>query len=138
MNSFNPTTKTQEALQQALQDASSKGNPDIRPAHLLAAILSQKDGIAAPVLKATAFVVDHDLVVLPQPPVIDPFLDLRRIRQRVAAHLGAGQTDEGACRIAIVGGRDVEGGKLVVGFPLPRGPQGGQDGGFMAAVDLVT
>ena len=50
---FNPTTKTQQALQDALQTASSNGNPDIRPAHLLAAILDQKDGIAAPVLKAT-------------------------------------------------------------------------------------
>ena len=34
---FNPTTKTQQALQDALQTASSNGNPDIRPAHLLAA-----------------------------------------------------------------------------------------------------
>ncbi len=53
MSGFNPTTKTQEALQQALQTASSNGNPDIRPAHLLAAILNQEDGIAAPVLRAT-------------------------------------------------------------------------------------
>ncbi|AOX04951.1 ATP-dependent chaperone ClpB [Corynebacterium sp. NML98-0116] len=53
MSSFNPTTKTQEALQQALQQASAKGNPDIRPAHLLEAILKQEDGIAAPVLQAT-------------------------------------------------------------------------------------
>ncbi|WP_342318519.1 ATP-dependent chaperone ClpB [Corynebacterium mayonis] len=53
MASFNPTTKTQEAIQQALQRASSAGNPDIRPAHLLEAILQQEDGIAAPVLKAT-------------------------------------------------------------------------------------
>lgn len=51
--SFNPTTKTQEAIQQALQKASSAGNPDIRPAHLLEAILTQEDGIAAPVLQAT-------------------------------------------------------------------------------------
>ncbi|MCQ9336850.1 ATP-dependent chaperone ClpB [Corynebacterium phoceense] len=53
MSGFNPTTKTQEALQQALQTASSNGNPDVRPAHLLAAILNQEDGIAAPVLRAT-------------------------------------------------------------------------------------
>ncbi|GAB2509179.1 Chaperone protein ClpB [Corynebacterium atrinae] len=53
MSSFNPTTKTQEALQTALQEASANGNPDIRPAHLLSAILDQPDGIAAPVLKAT-------------------------------------------------------------------------------------
>ena len=60
MSSFNPTTKTQEALQQALQTASANGNPDIRPAHLLAAILNQEDGVAAPVLKATG--VDADTV----------------------------------------------------------------------------
>ncbi|PRQ11807.1 ATP-dependent chaperone ClpB [Corynebacterium sp. 13CS0277] len=52
MNAFNPTTKTSEAMQAALQLASSNGNPDIRPAHLLVAILDQQDGIAAPVLKA--------------------------------------------------------------------------------------
>ncbi|WP_165243555.1 ATP-dependent chaperone ClpB [Corynebacterium lizhenjunii] len=53
MNAFNPTTKTQEALQSAMQQASAKGNPDIRPAHLLQAILLQEDGIAVPVLRAT-------------------------------------------------------------------------------------
>lgn len=60
MNSFNPTTKTQEALQVALQQASSLGNPDVRPAHLLAAILGQGDGIAVPVLRATG--VDPQVV----------------------------------------------------------------------------
>lgn len=60
MNSFNPTTKTQEALQVALQQASSLGNPDIRTAHLLAAILGQEDGIAVPVLRATG--VDPQVV----------------------------------------------------------------------------
>ncbi|MCX5042014.1 ATP-dependent chaperone ClpB [Aldersonia sp. NBC_00410] len=52
MESFNPTTKTQAALTAALQSASSQGNPDIRPAHLLVALLEQADGIAAPLLKA--------------------------------------------------------------------------------------
>ncbi|UIZ91963.1 ATP-dependent chaperone ClpB [Corynebacterium sp. CNCTC7651] len=60
MGSFNPTTKTQEALQQALQKASAAGNPDIRPAHLLEAVLTQEGGIAAPVLKATG--VDPETV----------------------------------------------------------------------------
>ncbi|HZK31899.1 MAG TPA: ATP-dependent chaperone ClpB, partial [Corynebacterium sp.] len=53
--------KTQEAVQAALQQASANGNPDIRPAHLLAAILSQEDGVAAPVLKATG--VDPDTII---------------------------------------------------------------------------
>ena len=53
MSSFNPTTKTSEAMQAALQQASANGNPDIRPAHLLVAILEQTDGVAGPVLTAT-------------------------------------------------------------------------------------
>ena len=52
MDSFSPTTKTQAAMTAALQAASSAGNPDIRPAHLLVALLDQTDGIAAPLLKA--------------------------------------------------------------------------------------
>ena len=71
MNSFNPTTKTQEALQQALAKASANGNPDIRPAHLLAAILDQKDGIAVPVLKATG--VDPDTVLAEARALVDGY-----------------------------------------------------------------
>ncbi|MGK8511418.1 ATP-dependent chaperone ClpB [Nocardia asiatica] len=52
MDSFNPTTKTQAALTAALQAASAAGNPEIRPGHLLVALLDQTDGIAAPLLKA--------------------------------------------------------------------------------------
>ncbi|WP_054812412.1 ATP-dependent chaperone ClpB [Nocardia arizonensis] len=52
MDAFNPTTKTQAALTAALQAASAAGNPEIRPAHLLVALLDQTDGIAAPLLKA--------------------------------------------------------------------------------------
>ncbi len=52
MDSFNPTTKTQAALTAALQAASSAGNPQIMPAHLLMALLTQNDGIAAPLLEA--------------------------------------------------------------------------------------
>src|ERR1700741_478592 len=52
VDSFNPTTKTQAALTSALQAASSAGNPEIRPAHLLLALLTQNDGIAAPLLEA--------------------------------------------------------------------------------------
>jgi ATP-dependent Clp protease ATP-binding subunit ClpB len=52
VDSFNPTTKTQAALTAALQAASSAGNPEIRPAHLLLALLQQTDGIAGPLLEA--------------------------------------------------------------------------------------
>ncbi|MFS0898644.1 ATP-dependent chaperone ClpB [Mycolicibacterium litorale] len=52
MDSFNPTTKTQAALTSALQAASAAGNPQIVPAHLLMALLTQNEGIAAPLLEA--------------------------------------------------------------------------------------
>ncbi|GAA4642684.1 ATP-dependent chaperone ClpB [Gordonia humi] len=52
MDSFTPTTKTQAALQAAVQDAAASNNPDVRPAHILAALLEQTDGIASPLLKA--------------------------------------------------------------------------------------
>ena len=52
MDSFNPTTKAQAALASAKQDAAAAGNPDVRPAHILVALLDQSDGIASPLLKA--------------------------------------------------------------------------------------
>lgn len=54
------TQKTQEALQQAQMRASAAGNPEMRPAHVLEALLKQEEGIAAPVLKATG--VDPETV----------------------------------------------------------------------------
>jgi ATP-dependent Clp protease ATP-binding subunit ClpB len=52
VDSFNPTTKTQAALSAAVQAAAAAGNSDVRPAHILVALLDQSDGIAAPLLKA--------------------------------------------------------------------------------------
>ncbi|WKD58643.1 ATP-dependent chaperone ClpB [Corynebacterium caspium] len=71
MNAFNPTTKTSEALQTALQAASQAGNPDIRPAHILSAILAQNEGIAAPVLKATG--TDPQLVLTKAKALVDTY-----------------------------------------------------------------
>ena len=61
MDTFTPTTKTNEALQAALQQASALGNPDIRPAHILVALLKQQDYIAYPVLKAAGVEADEVL-----------------------------------------------------------------------------
>src|SRR3954454_17038883 len=52
MDSFNPTTKTQQAISAAAQAAALAGNPDVGPTHLLGALLAQGDGIAAPLLPA--------------------------------------------------------------------------------------
>ncbi len=45
------TTKSQEALREALDQASRRGNPELTPEHLLAALLAQDGGVAAPLLQ---------------------------------------------------------------------------------------
>ena len=45
------TVKAQEAVQRASQLASEHGNPELRPVHLLAALLEDKEGIVPPVLE---------------------------------------------------------------------------------------
>ncbi|MGQ0574495.1 MAG: ATP-dependent chaperone ClpB [Pseudonocardia sp.] len=52
MDSFHPTTRTQQAISAAVQAAALAGNPDVGPTHLLGALLAQGDGIAAPLLAA--------------------------------------------------------------------------------------
>jgi ATP-dependent Clp protease ATP-binding subunit ClpB len=44
------TTRTKEAFNDALQQATAAGHAEVAPAHLLAAILSQQEGIAKPLL----------------------------------------------------------------------------------------
>ncbi|MFE0458097.1 ATP-dependent chaperone ClpB [Kitasatospora sp. NPDC058965] len=46
------TTKTQDALSVAIRQAGSAGNPDVRPVHILLALLEQPEGIARPLLEA--------------------------------------------------------------------------------------
>src|SRR5580698_3494767 len=45
------TVKAQEAVQRANQLAAEHGNPELRPIHLLAALLEDKEGIVPPVLE---------------------------------------------------------------------------------------
>ncbi|GAA1124934.1 ATP-dependent chaperone ClpB [Arthrobacter flavus] len=46
------TTKSQEALSAAAMNASTAGNPQVEPAHLLKALMDQRDGVAVALLKA--------------------------------------------------------------------------------------
>ncbi|MDO4665369.1 MAG: ATP-dependent chaperone ClpB [Actinomycetaceae bacterium] len=46
------TTKSQEAIQDALSTASAAGNPQVEPLHLLNALMSQQGGIALGLLEA--------------------------------------------------------------------------------------
>ncbi len=45
------TTKSQEALRAALDKASRRGNPELLPEHLLAAVLEQDEGVGAPLVQ---------------------------------------------------------------------------------------
>src|SRR5215213_3605802 len=66
------TTRTQEAMAAAVRRAATDGHPQVEPAHLLAALLEQSDGVApalitalgvdVPALKAAA---DRSLAALP-------------------------------------------------------------------------
>ena len=42
MDSFNPTTKAQQAISAAVQAAALAGNPDVGPTHLLGALLQTR------------------------------------------------------------------------------------------------
>ncbi|MFJ5922626.1 ATP-dependent chaperone ClpB [Kitasatospora sp. NPDC092948] len=46
------TSKTQEALSSAIRQAGAAGNPDVKPVHILLALLEQPEGLARPLLKA--------------------------------------------------------------------------------------
>jgi ATP-dependent Clp protease ATP-binding subunit ClpB len=46
------TTKSQEAIGDAIQQASAAGNPQLEPAHLLNALLAQEGGVANGLLDA--------------------------------------------------------------------------------------
>ena len=46
------TTKSQEALQAAAMNAATAGNPQVEPAHLLKALMDQRQGVAVALLKA--------------------------------------------------------------------------------------
>src|SRR5208282_1177405 len=45
------TTKSQEAVRDGLNMAARRGNPELYPEHVLAAMLKQKDGVAGPLLQ---------------------------------------------------------------------------------------
>jgi ATP-dependent Clp protease ATP-binding subunit ClpB len=47
------TTKSQEALAAAAMNASTAGNPELEPAHLLKALMDQREGVAVALLRAT-------------------------------------------------------------------------------------
>ncbi len=54
------TTKSQEALSAAAMNASTAGNPQVEPAHLLKALMDQREGVAVALLRAAG--VDPDTV----------------------------------------------------------------------------
>jgi ATP-dependent Clp protease ATP-binding subunit ClpB len=67
------TLKTQEAVNTALAAARSASNPEVTPAHLLAALLGQEEGVVLPILQKVGMAplqlrnrVDEELSKLPK------------------------------------------------------------------------
>src|SRR5438067_760273 len=67
------TIKAQEAIQAANDSAAEHGNPEMRPLHLLGALLADKEGVVVPVLskigadpESLAATVDREIGVLPK------------------------------------------------------------------------
>ncbi len=52
MDTYKLTTKSQEAVADAIRRAVAEGNPHVEPVHLLLALIAQADGTAAPLLEA--------------------------------------------------------------------------------------
>ncbi|MGH8888872.1 MAG: ATP-dependent chaperone ClpB [Acidothermaceae bacterium] len=52
MDTYKLTTKSQEAVADAIRAASAEGHPHVEPVHLLFALLAQADGTAVPLLEA--------------------------------------------------------------------------------------
>jgi len=90
VDSFTPTTKTQQAISNAVQSATTGGHPDVRPAHLLSALLAQSDGITAPLLQAVGA----------DPATVRAETDtlVRRIPAAAGATVSAPQLDRAAVR----------------------------------------
>ncbi len=90
MDSFTPTTKTQQAISNAVQSATTGGHPDVRPAHLLSALLAQSDGITSPLLQAVGA----------DPAAVRAETDtlVRRIPAAAGATVSAPQLDRAAVR----------------------------------------
>lgn len=59
MNIERFTLKSREALQAAVADAAQRGNPEVRPAHLLLALINQTEGPIPPILDRVGVTPTH-------------------------------------------------------------------------------
>ena len=53
------TVKSQEAVQAAASEAASSGNPEVQPLHLMAALLTDREGVVIPVLERVGVPVEQ-------------------------------------------------------------------------------
>src|SRR5947199_1107274 len=67
------TIKAQEAIQAANDVAAEHGNPEVRPLHMLSALLADKEGVVIPVLskigvdtQSLAATIDREIEALPK------------------------------------------------------------------------
>ena len=82
------TIKAQEAVTQAQSMAADRGNPEIDPLHLLAALLADREGIAGAILDRIGVnrgqldrIVEAELTMLPKSPAVRPPTSAGRCRE---------------------------------------------------------
>ncbi|MDN5918999.1 MAG: ATP-dependent chaperone ClpB [Pseudonocardia sp.] len=137
MDSFNPTTKTQQAISAAVQAATLAGNPDVGPTHLLGALLAQGDGIAAPLLAAVGADADKIRTELTQlgqrlPSAAGSSVSAPQLSRDALAAITAAQ------RLATeMGDEYVSTEHLLVGLAQAGGPVSGLLGRYGATPDAL-
>ena len=80
------TTRSQEAMASAVRRASTDGHPQVEPAHLLAALLQQPDGVAPAVLAAVG--ADVSRTAAEAEKALREAAELSPFSPEIRAHLG--------------------------------------------------
>jgi ATP-dependent Clp protease ATP-binding subunit ClpB len=91
MDASNFTTRSQEAINTAISTANAGGHPQVEAVHLLAALLSQPDGIARPLFEAAG--------VQPATVVAGVEAELKRLPAASGATVGAPSYSRAALQI---------------------------------------
>ncbi len=126
------TTRSQEALTAAVRRASSEGHPQVEPAHLLDALLAQRDGVASALLSAAGVdpvevrrSVDRALQSLPSTTGVASSPQLARSSQQALTAAGDVARE--------LGDEYVSTEHLLIGLATPTGRSGAAASGEVAS-----
>ncbi|MFC1404932.1 MULTISPECIES: ATP-dependent chaperone ClpB [Streptacidiphilus] len=122
MDASKLTTKAQEALSAAIRQASSTGNPDVTPVHLLLALLEQPEGIAAPLLEAVGADVPRIRAAATRQQNALPSAQGSTVSGPQLARQTVGTLNEAAARAAELDDSFVSTEHLLVGLAAEGGP----------------